>query len=383
MKILIISEYFPESSNAERKGGAESTAYYIARELARKHNVAVICSRQPENKKRFDWFENMRVYRVGPNIPYSHHSYVFRRILFCISASLKGLMMPKLNLVHGFSFLSYNIAIFISIFKRIPRVATYHETWVGQWSKNKPGFTGFMGGIFERATLFFGFDHLITVSDFTQNELRRRGVNDKITTVHNGIEINEFRNLKSKKSKDPTVICMSRLTPKKRQSDLIRALAIVKKEIPNIKCIIQGTGDELENLKRLSTNLKLEDNVKFLGFVEKHSDLMKILKNSHVFCLPSEMEGFGIVTIEAMALGVPYVASDIPVIKEVTNNGVGGLLFKVRDCEDLANKILKLIKDKKLYEIKRNEAKELIKKYNWENLAGAVERIYRDVLRKI
>jgi len=99
------------------------------------------------------------------------------------------------------------------------------------------------------------------------------------------------------------------------------------------------TGPEEVNLKKLVNKLNLRANVEFLGFIENHDDVIRQLKASDVFALPSIVEGFGMVVIEAMAAGIPYVASDIPPIREVTSKGIGGLLFEPTNCEDLALKL--------------------------------------------
>ncbi len=154
---------------------------------------------------------------------------------------------------------------------------------------------------------------------------------------------------RTKKFKETTICCIARLSPNKRVGDLIQAVAVVKKQIPDVNCIVIGDGDEREKLQSMIENLQLSDSVKLLGRIDKNEDVWKKLKSSHIFCLPSALEGFGIVILEAMACGIPYVCSDIPPLKEVTNNGQGGLLFKVGDSKDLAEKMLSLLKDLKMF----------------------------------
>ena len=107
---------------------------------------------------------------------------------------------------------------------------------------------------------------------------------------------------------------------------------------------------------------------------------------SRSFCLPdlsppSEVEGFGISVIEAAAAGVPYVVSDIPVLKEVTRNGQGGLIAKVGDIAELSQKLEKLITDKKLYAEKSKQAIHLAKSYQWPQIARLTESVYTKAVR--
>ena len=82
--------------------------------------------------------------------------------------------------------------------------------------------------------------------------------------------------------------------------------------------------------------------------------------------------------MEGLGANTPYVCSDIEVLKEVTNNSKGGLIFKQKDPKDLANKIAILLKDKTLYKEKQREAKNLSKEYNWDILAKKINNIYEN-----
>ena len=121
---------------------------------------------------------------------------------------------------------------------------------------------------------------------------------------------------------------------------------------------------------------------KFTGFVKEHKDVIKTLKKSHIFCLPSILEGFGIVLAEAMVSKTPYVCSDIEVLKEVTENGKGGLIFKNQNPKDLANKLLFLLKNKELYKQKTEEGTKLVKKYDWKIIAQSIDLEYQDLINK-
>jgi glycosyltransferase involved in cell wall biosynthesis len=101
-----------------------------------------------------------------------------------------------------------------------------------------------------------------------------------------------------------------------------------------------------------------------------------------VFCLPSVAEGFGIVLLEAMASGTPYVCTDIDVLREVTGNGKGGFLFKKNNENALAEKISTLLKDKKTYAEKIEEGKKHIRKYIWKDLAPVIENLYKQVINE-
>lgn len=379
MKILLISEYFPNSGDSDVTGGVEARCFNVAKGLAKRNKVKVITSWQ-KGSKRYDKFSGIEVYRVGNNNPYNAYSpfnSTFARLNFAKEAVKQGIMFSDIDVVDGYSFISYPAAYEIGRKLKKPCVITYHETWIGEWITNKGLVTGIPGEIWERRVLGKKFDMIIAVSEFTKRKLVKRGINN-VVVIPNGVDLGNY-NIKAKKLPN-NICCISRLTEKKKIDDLVKAVALVRKEIPSVKCRIIGKGPELEKLKKLVSELKLEKNIEFLGFVPKNEDVIKILKSSSLFCLPSVLEGFGMVIVEAMASNVPYVCSDIEPLQEVTSFGKGGLLFKAEDYIDLSVKIVKLLEDRKLYNKKIKEEKTLVKKYDWDLITKEIEKTYDRLL---
>ncbi len=382
MNILILSEYFPGSEKAEITGGVESRAFNVAKRLAKRHKVKIITSWR-KGLKRYDKFCNFEVYRVGSNHRYSHYAGYISRLKFAKAAVRLGKKLKDVEIVDGYNFTTYMPAYIIAKKLKKPCIATYHETWIGKWLKNNGIITGIPYEIFERLLLKLRFDKYISVSRFTKKRLVKRGIKkEKIIVIPNGVDIKQFNKIKAKRFSNPTICVINRLTPKKKTEDIIKALSIVRVKIPNIKCKIIGKGPEINNLKKLVCRLNLEKNVEFLGFVEKYEDVIKTLKASYLFCSASLVEGFGMVIIEAMASDVPYVCSDIEPFKEVTEKGKGGLIFKAENYKDLAEKIIELLKNKKLYERKINETKDLIRKYDWNFIVKNIEKVYSDLIKR-
>jgi len=378
MKILIISEYFPQSGKVEIKGGVETRAFYFAKEIAQNHDVTVISSWE-KGAKQVDKFDNINVIRCGPEREYSQLGSIGGRLSFIFDAYKTGLKI-KPDLVEGYSFISYIPAMWISKKLKIPAVATYHDVWVGEWIKNVGFFAGILGEVMERYTLAGKgkkWAQFITNSGCTKGKLINYGVPaKKIDTVYSGVDLQKYRKVKVKKYKEPTVVFVGRLVKYKRIDTLLLAIAEVRKKIKNIRLKIIGSGPEAGSIRQQIKNLNLEPNVDFIGFVEKHEDVLKIIKKSHIFSLPSEVEGLGLVTIEAMACEVPFANSNIPPTVEATEGGKGGLLFKVGDYRELAQRIIKLIEDKKLYRKCVQQERKTAEKYDWKNLVRQAEKAY-------
>lgn len=161
-----------------------------------------------------------------------------------------------------------------------------------------------------------------------------------------------------------TIICVARLVKTKRLDQLIKA---VEKD----KLIIVGTGPQERYLKKLAGS-----RVKFYKNLPRR-ELIKLLKQADIFCLPSVVEGFGIATIEAMACGLPAVLADIPVNREITHNGQGAVFFEPENIEDLT---LQLKNIKIIYQQKKSEALKLAQTYSWKRIYRETKAVYETCL---
>ncbi|HII08589.1 MAG TPA: glycosyltransferase family 4 protein, partial [Methanosphaera sp.] len=250
----------------------------------------------------------------------------------------------------------------------------YHDVWIGEWTKNM-GITGLFGEILERYIFKKDIDLYVAVSDYTRNNLNKYVDNSKTITVHN---IVDFPQVESEHYSKPTISCVARLVEYKRVNDLIKAVNIIKQEIPDIQCKIIGTGPEEEKLKNLTTQLNLEDNVEFLGFVEEHDDVMKVVNSSDIFCLPSIVEGFGIVIIEAQSLKTPFVAARIPPVVE-SSGQKGGLFYEPKDYEQLASQIQRILGDDELIKKLQIEGLENKNNYTKEVIGAKLNKAYESL----
>ena len=377
MKILMLSEYFPDSGKAEITGGVESRAFNIAKRLAKSHKVTVLTSWR-EGLARQSSIEGIKVVRAGPHHEYSNYSGFLSRLEFAWAAIQRGRKI-RADIIDAYNWTTYVPANFIGRLTGKPVIATYHETWIGEWVKNKGIITGIPYEIYERMLLLLGYSHFISVSNFTKKRLMRHGIDEKkITVINNGVDIKAFSKYRAK---DPSGICfIGRLIKTKNADVLVKAMSVVKKKYPDVVCRIIGKGPEENRLKMLARDLGA--NIEFMGFIEKHQDVMQALKDSYIFCSPSTLEGFGMVLAEAMALNVPYVCTDMEVFRETTDDGKGGFLFKAGNHRELAMKIDRLLENKKLYNRKKAEQKQLVKKYEWDSIVKDTENVYLSLINE-
>ncbi len=188
-------------------------------------------------------------------------------------------------------------------------------------------------------------------------------------------------NVDDRGKKGPIVLYVGRISEDKGIECLIRAAPWVLKQFPNTEFHIVGEDyGYLNKLKSLVTSLGVERSVIFTGRVTSRR-LVDVYRSADVFVLPSELEAFGIVVIEAMASGVPVIVSNCGGMKDIVKDGSNGLIFDVGDARQLAEKIRLLISDNKLRAKLVKSGKETVmENYTIEKVVDKLEELYEKML---
>lgn len=154
-------------------------------------------------------------------------------------------------------------------------------------------------------------------------------------------DVNEFELLIPDESKH--VVTISKLSPRKRIDDLLRAWSTVEEHHPDATLTIAGSGPLEEDLHSLRDQLDLE-NVTFEGFVSEPRKLA-LLRQSAVFAAPTLYEGFGLSVLEAMASGCAVITSKTWGLKDFVEDGVNGVMIPPKSPQEFADKLCWLLKD--------------------------------------
>lgn len=166
--------------------------------------------------------------------------------------------------------------------------------------------------------------------------------NSKFCVIHNGIDISKFE--VGEKAVDKTekiIMQISSFRKQKDQETVIRSMQYLHSDI---KLILVGDGSNRINCENLASKLNLSDRVLFLGV---RMDIPQLLKSANISILSSNYEGLSLSSIECMASGAPFIASDVPGLNELVKGA--GILFPLGDEKALANCIQKLLGDKTYY----------------------------------
>jgi len=230
----------------------------------------------------------------------------------------------------------------------------------------------------------FLVDRLIAVSLDIGRLLTRRYNSRKIEVIHNSIDLSRIKALKNPtvtrqelSIKEDAIVIGSagRLVKVKGLDLLLQASALIKKSIPNLKVLIAGEGPEKQSLQSLAGSIGLDNDIIFAGH---RDDVYDLIQAMNVFVLPSYSEGIPLAMLEAMALGIPVVATEVGGIPEVITDGINGYLIRSRKPELVAAKCLLLLNNIDLRNRLTHNAKEKIKNaFSVDVQVSKISRLYR------
>lgn len=327
----------------------------------------------------FERVGNVNVYRVG--LPWfgsgtkSSQIFPLSKLLFPFLAFFKALSLCKKNKYDATWSVMASYAGFAAMLLRkakpsIPFILTIQE---GDNFERREGiFKPFYKMIFRAA------DKIQVISNYLAEWSRHMGAKEAIVVVPNGVNYDHFskqaaevekRNIQGKINKnagDILLITTSRLVPKNAVGDIISSL----RHLPdNVKLIVLGTGRDENKLKSLSLELGVSGRVEFLGFVS-HVDMPAYLQACDIFIRPSLSEGFGNSFIEAMAAGIPVIATPVGGIVDFLVDCETGLFSEVGNPKSIADQVNKLLSDNVLKTKIIEQAKIMVKeKYDWDGVA--------------
>lgn len=184
---------------------------------------------------------------------------------------------------------------------------------------------------------------LITVSEYTESIIKKSiKIKKKIMVVYNGISLNRFSFQEWKKKELKNLVFIGRLDKEKGIFDLINALKILKNNGIILELQIFGEGAYKNEIKRKIEKDNLKNQIKLMGFTNIVNEKMK---QSDLLVLPSWREAFPLVNLEAMALGLPVLATKVGGIPELIKDKENGFLVSAASPEELAEKILYIKKN--------------------------------------
>ena len=298
--------------------------------------------------------------------------YIFRLIKF--------IRQNKIDILHAHQLKTVVNGLIAGKIAGAPLKIAHVHTPVSQWQISS--FKKKINIFVNRVVTNLCADKVVALTEATRRaRVEGEGINpEKIVVIPNGVDLADFQFPISNFQKDNkklTVGTLGRLTAEKGTKSFVEAMPKVLENDINVRFIIAGEGNLRSGLEGQAKRLGIEDRVAFLGFVPEEKKI-EVYSSFDIFVFPSLAEGFGIVLIEAMALGLPCVVSDLPVLREVTDDGRCALLFETNDPEDLAQKIVTLLEDEDLRrDLGQKARKRVEEKYSMKRFVENYDRLYR------
>ena len=366
--LILTTAYLPQV------GGSELAIKNITDRLP-EFDFDLITSRFSPNVPAHEKIGNVNVYRVGNTLSRSSFLLPKNFLPLSIFAKARELMAQhgQYDLIHAYQASQAAGAGWLLgwLYPRIPFLVTVQE---GKDLGNQSALMRFFRYlIFRKATRATAISAYLAAYVASQNH------HLPVDVIPNGVGPEMFEADGASAREPLTVVTTSRLVEKNGVQDLIDATAIIKEKIPVIKLIIIGDGHLRGALEERSRTRGLEANITFAGEVA-NDHLSGYLSRATVFVRPSLSEGLGIAFLEAMAAGVPVVATPVGGIVDFLEDGKTGLFCRVGDPEDIAAKISTFLSDESLRHTIAAQAKEVIReRYTWPAIAGAFRNLYGDI----
>jgi glycosyltransferase involved in cell wall biosynthesis len=382
MKVMIVTPYF-----YPKVGGLENYALNVAKGLQDQgHDVLVVTSNHESKARVEERVQGLRVIRLSLLVKLSNTpiNLLWRRQL------KKTIRIEKPDIINAHTPVPFIADMTERARGHVPFVITYHNDLV------KASFVGgFLAKtynfLFTKRTLKRADGIIATSAYYAHSSPYLQPWQKKVDIVPPGVDMTRFNTsvdkqwLRKKYPNKKIVLftaSLQRTHTHKGLDVLIKAIAEIKKEIPNVLLLAGGDGDNIEHYRNLAQQEGVSDNVLLCGYIPDASQA-RYYAGSDVFVLPSttNAEGFGMVLAEAEACGTPVVATKVGGIPSLVEDGQTGILVKPNDVLELAGSIKKVILHN---EGSRHYGKEgalkIEKEYSWplqtEKTSLLLERIH-------
>lgn len=316
-------------------GGAEKLLLYYLKNLDKgKYSLYVCCFREKPDDLMLEMSEFAEIFNLKVKNKFNP---------IVIVSIIKLIRKISPDIIHTHLFQPRVYATIAHIFSKRPVLITQKHSIVNP--KKHHMF------IFLEMISIWMNDKVIAISESVKKSLKKYEFisENKILVLPNCLDYKKFKNKTEREiiqnKKEIVIGTVGRLEKEKGIKYLLLAMKIILTRFPNARLEIIGDGSQFKELKEFSKKLGISNSVIFFG---KFADVIPFYKKMDIFILPSILEGFGIVLLEAMAAEVPVIATDVDGIKEVVIDGECGILVPPKNPEAIANSVTRLIENPQL-----------------------------------
>jgi colanic acid/amylovoran biosynthesis glycosyltransferase len=330
-----------------------------------KEHKAVICTKKTMNLNHFPF----------------HPIYTFKDD----SALLKIIKKEQVQLVHARFGTTGAEFLWLKEKYKIPLLTSFHGFDSPGNRKNQTRYKGRLKSLFGKGDLF------TVPSEHMKKILVQHGCPRKKVIVHySGINLEKFPFIERRMpapSSPLILLSVGRLTEKKGIQYLLKAFSYLSPKYPNLQLYIVGAGPLEHRLLQLTTELKIEQKVRFFGALS-HEQTAQLMSEAHLFCLPSvttkegNVEGIPNAIKEAMASGLPVVSTIHGGIPEIVKHGTTGYLVPQRNVSRLVNALKLVLEHPEQWKTMGYEGRRIIEqKFNRNLQVPKLEKIYHQLIK--
>ena len=382
-KICLVTHYFPP-----HKGGIEQVSYEQSKRLTEMgYQIDVLTSkfegrnRNPLKGITIHHYPSLNVAkRFG--VPYPIISFEAYKKFTQIIGNC------DLVHAHGHVYMASYLAGMIAKKLDKPFIVTQHNTFIDY--KSFLNIVEQLNDQFIGKSVLKNADRITTVSKETMKYVLRLGADKtKTSVIYNGVDIDTFRPEYKIESREKVglpknrkiVFSVRRLVYKNGLDTLIESVPQVAKKHPNVLFVVAGKGPSRKLIEDRIKELGISQNIKLAGFVP--DELLPVYYNAaDIFTLPSASgEGLPLVLLEAMACGLPVIATKVGGTPEIVKHMKNGVLVPPMNPEAMAEATSKLLSEEKLRSVIGAEARRIVeKKFTWEDNVRQLQDIYNKVI---
>lgn len=292
---------------------------------------------------------------------------------FCVAAARH----LKFDVIHAHDWMTYPAGLAIAQITGKPLVVHIHST---EFDRSGVHVNQRVYDIERRG--MHGAMRVIAVSQLTKNVVMRRyGVRDeKVEVVYNGVELDPGEvGITGIQTRDKIVLYFGRITYQKGPEYFIAAAKRVLDVMDDVKFVVAGSGDQAKSMIEMAARLGIGHKVLFTGFL-RGKDIQRVFAMADLYVMPSVSEPFGIAPLEAMSHDVPVLISKTSGVSEVL---VHALKCDFWDIDEMANKIVAVLRHPPLSNTLREHGAFEVRKITWDGAATRCRHVYDDVIREM
>jgi len=366
-------------------GGVKQVVEELAkRQIEAGHEVHVYTSdwdKKKRIKKEYEVIDGVHVHRCRYIVKVANFGAIWPSVF-------SKLLKEDFDVIHShvFGHVYYVLAAFAAKLKGIPYVHTTHCPW----SDAHRSLVGKVGvilsyNIASRLALKFT-DKVIAITPWEYNFIKKfGGVQEKIINIPNGmssqffekIENNDFK--RKHGIKGPLVLYFGRLNVVKGPDKFVEIAHMILKERKNVTFVVRGPDEGMKEIVR--RKIGNEKRIMLLDETRDRNEIIKMYQAADIFVLPSYREGLPLTLFEAMAAGLPVVASPVNGVPYEMSEPENGFLVKYGDNEGFKKRIIELLDNKELSKKISKNNLEKARNYSWDIITKKTIKVYSDLQR--